>query len=263
MGVTIHYAVGMRRGRVQPTLDRAQALAEQIQREQAAPLSVPFTIRRTSPTTLYVDIGECETLSFEFNPYEQYGERAAGEALRTGRVWSYEQSVLNRVFDRTVLATDDERLKRWPEKGLMWAAAFCKTQFAASLAEHRWVAELIRSIASVAEYAHVYDEGAYYHTLEIEDAAEAIHANGVLINSIGGMIGKVIGQDVEMIKGGETTIKPSRKSSGDDPSKTIINHHYHVLHARTGDEAQRTARRFRRGRHLTRQIHRRHQINYA
>src|SRR5205085_11197456 len=54
-----------------------------------------------------------------------------------------------------------------------------------SLAEHRWVAELIRSIATVAHYAHVYDEGAYYHTLEIEDAAEAIHANGLLINSLG------------------------------------------------------------------------------
>src|SRR5438105_7379936 len=45
----------------------------------------------------------------------------------------------------------------------MWAAAFCKTQYAVTLAEHRWVAELIRSLASVADYAHVYDEGVVRH----------------------------------------------------------------------------------------------------
>jgi len=222
MGVTIHYALGMQRGRVKPTLDRTQALAEQIQCEQAAPLSVPFAIRRSSPTTLYLDIGGCETLSFAFNAYEQYGETAAGEALRTGRrAWSYQQNSLNRVFDRNVLDTEDhEHFKRWPEQRPLWAAAFCKTQFAASLAEHQWVAELIRSVAGVAEYAHVYDEGKHYHTLEIEDAAEAIHANGLLINSISGMLGEAIGPDAQMMKGGETTIKPTRKQPGDNPGDT-------------------------------------------
>jgi hypothetical protein len=219
MGVTIHYALGIKSGRVQRALDRTQALAEELKREQAAPLSVPFAIRRPNSTKLLIDIGECETLAFDFNAYEQYGEKAVGEALHTGhRAWSYEQTVLNRVFDRNVLEIEgDEHLKRWPEQRLMWACAFCKTQFATSLAQHRWVAELIRSIASVADYAHVYDEGEYYHTLEIEDAAEAIHANGMLINSLGEKLEKIIGEGAHVIRGGETTITPIRKQPENHP----------------------------------------------
>jgi hypothetical protein len=90
MGVTIHYAIGLQSGRAKRALDRTQALAEDIRREQAAPLSVPFAIRRQSPTTLRIDMGQCETLAFDFNAYESY--------LKTdesGRpVWSYGHSVL-------------------------------------------------------------------------------------------------------------------------------------------------------------------------
>jgi hypothetical protein len=215
MGVTIHYALGIASGRVKASLDRTQAVAEEMKREQAAPLAVPFAIRRPSPTKLLIDIGECETLAFDFNAYEQYGETAAGEALRTGRrAWSYEQSVLTRLFDPLVLDTeDDEHYKRWPGQRPLWAAAFCKTQFAAALVEHRWVAELIRSVASVAPYAHVYDEGGYYHTLDIEDAASAIHENGRLINSIGSALRTSAGDGITVVAGGQTKIKPIRPQS--------------------------------------------------
>ena len=70
MGVTIHYALGMPSGRVPKALDRTEALAENIKREQAAALGVPFSIRRLKPTHLLIDIGECETLAFEFNTYD-------------------------------------------------------------------------------------------------------------------------------------------------------------------------------------------------
>jgi hypothetical protein len=167
MGVTIHYALGMTTGRVKPSLDRTQALAEEIKREQAAPLSVSFAIRRPSSTKLLIDIGDCETLAFDFNTYASYQK-----STPDGRpAWIYEQSVLRRTFDARVFTENEERLKRWPEQRLMWASAFCKTQYAASLAEHRWVAELIRSIAAVAHYAHVYDEGAYYQRLAPPPAA--------------------------------------------------------------------------------------------
>jgi hypothetical protein len=96
---------------------------------------------------------------------------------------------------------------------LLWASAFCKTQYAASLAEHRWVAELVRSIAAVAHYAHLYDEGAYYHTLDIEDAAKAIHANGLLINALGVKLREMIGDDANIVRGGETQIRPLRKQT--------------------------------------------------
>ena len=80
--------------------------------------------------------------------------------------------------------------------------------------EHRWVAELIRSVASVADFAHVCDEGDYYHTLEIKDAATAIHENGKLINAIGSKLSAVFGSD-SLIRGGETKIKPIRNKVDD------------------------------------------------
>src|SRR4051794_13012902 len=127
MGVTIHYALGMQSGRVKSALDRTQALAETIKREQAATLSVPLSIRRPSSTKLLIDIGGCETLVFDFNAYARYLKDAdAGE----GRpAWSYEQAVLSRTFDTQVLAEKDEHVKRWPEQRMLWTCAFCKTQF--------------------------------------------------------------------------------------------------------------------------------------
>jgi hypothetical protein len=194
MGVTIHYALGMQSGRVPKALDRTEALAEDIKREQAAALGVPFNIRRLKPTHLLIDIGECETLAFEFNVHDVYA-RAAAEG------WNYEQRVLGDLYAERVLGV----------QGLMWSCAFCKTQFAKSLAEHRWVAELIRALASVAEYAHVYDEGGYYHTLDIDDAAHAIHQNSLLIGAIGAKLDTIFGNGARIVTGGRTTIKPLKK----------------------------------------------------
>jgi hypothetical protein len=53
--------------RVKRALDRTQALAEEIKREQATPLAIPFSIRRPSPKDLLIDIGGCETLARCFN----------------------------------------------------------------------------------------------------------------------------------------------------------------------------------------------------
>jgi hypothetical protein len=81
------------------------------------------------------------------------------------------------------------------------------------------VAELIRNVASVAEYAHVYDEGDFYHTRDIEDAASAIHQNGMLIDALGGKLSGIMGGgDVKIVRRGETKIKPLRKQSADDLS---------------------------------------------
>jgi len=204
MGVTIHYAVGMQSGRVKPTLDRAQAVGEEMKREQAIALAVPFSVRRPSENNLLIDIGGCETLAFEFNTFESF--RKTGSDGQSA--WSYEQSVLARTFDTRVLT----------DKGIRWTAAFCKTQFANALAEHRWVAELIRGVASVAEYAHVYDEGDFYHTRNIEDAASTIHQNGMLIDALGGKLSGIMGGDVKIVRGGETKIKPLKKQSAEDLS---------------------------------------------
>lgn len=196
MGITISHTVGIRKGRLAATLDRTEAIAKEMQ-AQAGTLGIKFQIRRESPTALLIDIGNCETLGFCFKTYEEY------EAEESG--WNYQTETLRQYFAEKVLNTkDSEHLKTWPEQRLMWSSDFCKTQFAGSLVEHRYVAELVRSVAGVADYAHVSDEGDYYHTLNIDDAAEAITENGALIASVGGMLA---GTGWDVIKGGDTTIK--------------------------------------------------------
>src|SRR4051812_31540521 len=157
MGVTIHYALGMQSGRVKPALDRTQALAETIKREQAATLSVPFSIRRPSPTELLIDIGGCETLVFDFNAYTRFlKDTGAGD----GRpAWSYEQSVLSRTFDARVLAENEEHVKRWPEQRMLWTSRSSKTRNPPSWAETRGVGGLFRTGASVAAHAKSCTEG--------------------------------------------------------------------------------------------------------
>jgi hypothetical protein len=59
----------------------------------------------------------------------------------------------------------------------------------------------------------VYDEAAYYHTQKIEDAAEAIHQNGLLMGALGDKLRATIGGDVTIVSGGETTIKPIKRRS--------------------------------------------------
>lgn len=199
MGVTISHAIGVQQSRVPSVLDRTVKLAEEM-KAAADKAGIPFTIRRPCGTELYVDIGGCETLSFVFQTFESY-------MVKNG--WSYERSTLEGYFAHDVLNTDDsEHLKRWPGQRMLWSSSFCKTQFAKTLAEHRMVAELIRSVASRADYAHVNDEADYYHTLLIDDAAEAIAENGELIDSIGKMLS---GQGYEYIKGNSTTIKPRKR----------------------------------------------------
>ena len=64
----------------------------------------------------------------------------------------------------------------------------------------------------------MFDEGGYYHTLNINDAADAIHENAVLINSVTKALTKAIGPRGRLVQGGETKITPIRKQQpGADP----------------------------------------------
>src|SRR4051812_13198540 len=127
MGVTIHYVIGMQSGNVKRALDRTQALTNEIKREQATPLGVPLSVRRPSPSKLLIDIGGCETLAFNFDTYK--GFERVGQNGQSA--WSYERSVVARYFASAVLESDDDpHYQRWPEQKPVWAAAFCKTQYA-------------------------------------------------------------------------------------------------------------------------------------
>ena len=200
MGVTIHHALGVRKGDVKKALDRTQGVAEQISQHQAGKLGIDLKVRRLSDQALFIDIGHCETLCFEFDSYESY---------RAKEGWSYEVESLKDVFVTKILETEgDEHIKTYPDQRILWSVSFCKTQFGTSIVEHKWVADLISTVAAYARYAEVYDEGDYYHTGEIEDASSAIEENGALIGSISGML-KGQGWD-DVVQGGKTKIK-SRK----------------------------------------------------
>ena len=197
MGITIHYSMGIEKARVKTVLDRTEAMARQMA-IAAKKAAIPFELRRSDEHTLRIDIGRCETLSFEFKTERKWMEKAG---------WSYVMACLPSYFSADALKENENHLKDWPEQRTYWCAAFCKTQFAESVAEHRMVAELVRSVAQYASYVHVNDEGDYYHTGKIDDAAHAISELGQMMNGLTGIF-KATGYTVKT--GGETKIRPLR-----------------------------------------------------
>lgn len=200
MGVTISHTIGIEKQNVKRILDRVEKIADDMQM-QANIFGISFEIRRESPEALRIDIGNCETLAFRFAPYASYA--------REDKEWggNFRQEALQANFPVKLLEKSQdnyEHLKRWPGQELLWEMGFTKTQFAKNLVEHRYVAELIRSVAMLADYCHVHDEGDYYHTLEINDAAKAIESNGAMINSLASTF--------EGKKGGETLIKTHKRA---------------------------------------------------
>src|SRR3990167_983749 len=208
MGICISHRLAQEVKYIKPTIDHAEGVARAIKKEQADKVGISFKIRRPDDLCLMIDIGECETLAFQFKPLSEY--KAEAEPKPEGHGWSYTWEILKdfKHFD------DDhqgEHYEKWPDQKLVWSSAFCKTQFIGSLVQHKWVADLIRVVASMCVLASVNDEGDYYHNGRIEDAGDAIGECGVLINSIGGQLaGLGYGQD-QIIKGGETRVKGRRK----------------------------------------------------
>lgn len=196
MGVVIQHTLGQEIQYVKSTLDHGEAVARALKVHQAVKLGIKIEIRRLNDTTLLIDIGGCETLGFEFKPFEKVFDKADD-------VGSYDRKFV--PFDNR-----GEHYVTWPEQKMLWCQDWCKTQYAKNLVEHRFVAEIIRAIAGRCKFAKVYDEGDYYHSGRIEDASEAIQATAQVINAVGGMLGNL---GFEVIKGGETTVKPIKKAT--------------------------------------------------
>lgn len=193
MGVTINYRLAQYKEFVPKMLDDAQAQAEELRDKLASKVGVPVEVRRIHPYRLAIDIGGCETLMFGFAGMKHWEEEAA-------RKWSYELESLKEAFSPVNLA----------EANLMFCSAFCKTQFAEKLIEHKWVADLLRYVAGRCHLVEVSDEGDYYHTGDIEDAAKAIGMNGQMIAALGKQLNEVFGKD-NVVMGGETKIKPRKR----------------------------------------------------
>jgi hypothetical protein len=186
MGVTIHYRLAQRKEHIKNALDVTEAVAKRIRDEQASRLGIEFEVKRESEMKLRIDIGGCETLRFDFNAVAKIIEDA-------GENWSYDKAVIV-----------DEGLAKLEDEDTYWAAGFCKTQFADNIIEHKWVADLIKVIASRCRIAHVSDEGDYYHSGYLGDAMNAIGENGKLIDNVARMLGGLGFDNVQ--KGGETKI---------------------------------------------------------
>lgn len=180
MGVTIHYTLGQEEKYVKSTLDTAQKYAEEIKEFYAKPSGVPVEVHRMADYDLLINIGGCESLCFKFVKYEDLEDYQRGE-------WF---AFKERYVD--------------PKYKVLVAKSFCKTQFAEKLIEHKFVADIIKIVAQRCQLAYVSDEGDYYHSGELQDAAGAIEENGKMINSVAGQLDEM---GWESVKSGETNIK--------------------------------------------------------
>jgi len=200
MGTTINWRLAQEMGYIKNTLDNAEQLAGHFKRE-AEILKIPFEIRRINNQKLFIDVGGCETLGFDFKFMTEW-EKEAGDGF------GYENETLKdyKVQDHT-----GEHYEKYPEQKLVWASGFCKTQFIGNIAEHKWVAELIRAVAGRCKIAEVNDEGDYYHTGNLNDAEVAIESLGKMINGLGKQLQGLGYENTQIIKGGETKIKNMKK----------------------------------------------------
>ena len=172
MGISISHMLCCEAPHLKGILDRAEAQAREYKAQ-----GLPVEVARRTATCLYINVGECETLAFDFLTPRQIENRRK----KTG--WAYVWSVLTDEGKREL--DPGYEIKRFPQNRRLYAAAFCKTQFADSAAEHMLVAELLRTVASRCRSAEVSDDGDYYYSGNVFDAAEAIAECGKLINSIG------------------------------------------------------------------------------
>ncbi len=157
MGVTIHYKLAQRVQWIKQNLDKVQRTAEMYQ-EESKRLGIPFLIRRIADERLYIDIGQCETLAFDFRRYEHLEDYTQKD----------EQIALLNKENST------PHYDTWTEQKLLYCVGFTKTQYIADLWEHKAVADLIKVMAGMALFADVYDEGDYYHTGNLKDTEQSI-----------------------------------------------------------------------------------------
>lgn len=198
MGVTISHKLGLKKIHVPNALNNAENAAKAIKENQAKLLDIPIEIRRQSDYSLFIDIGECETLSFKFKSVKEIkNEERESE-------YSYVWATLSN--DGKTELDEGYKIDTFPQNEIYYCSAFCKTQFANNVVQHKWVADIIKVVASHCLIAEVYDEGDYYHSGNLEDASAAIAENGKLIDSISGLL-----CGYQLIKGGQTRIRPIKK----------------------------------------------------
>lgn len=216
MGVTIGYKLAQEIGYTKNMLDNAEKYAEILQKNEAQKIGIPFKIARHKDTVLFMDIGRCETLAFDFRPLAEW----KAEHEKVG--WSYKWETLKNYEP---MDTTGDHYKKYPEQIYLWCSQFCKTQFADNIIEHKWVADIVRCVAMRCRIADVYDEGNYYHTGKLKDAENSIVENGAIIDSIGKVFSK-LGYDKAQIVAGKTGIKKLVMDSTGEDVRDILGNDY-------------------------------------
>lgn len=204
MGITISHKLGQRKVFVKNTLDEAERIANLIKEEQAKKIDISFEIKRISDYQLYIDIGNCETLAFDFKSVKELNNSNPEN-------WSYAWAVL--TDDGKQKLDEGYEIVTYPENEIYYAADFCKTQFGSSVVEHKWVADILRVVASRCKTAYVNDEGDYYHSGNLNDAAESIEEVGSMINGLTNQLAGLGWKKENLVKGGETKIKGRKLSA--------------------------------------------------
>lgn len=179
MGITIHYNLAQQKQFVETNLDNTQKYAKLLKKHEANPLKISFKIQRLSKTKLFIDIGGCETLAFNFKPLSYWKKESK-------KGWNLEWAMLEKLQP---LDTDEnaDHYKEYPEQVLLWNSNFCKTQFGQKI-EHKWVANILQSLASRMEIAIIHDEGDFYYTNDLEKAEESKQELSRMIGKVKGML---------------------------------------------------------------------------
>ena len=195
MGVCINHELGQYRPYIKDTLDAVEAHAETIKENVVE--GVEIKLNRISEHSLFIDVTGCETLCFEFKSVHEI----EADGLRE---WNYEHAVL----------TDGGKHKldggyepeNFPQNEKWYCASGTKTQFAGNVIAHKVIADLIKIAASRCFFAHVNDEGDYYHSGNLGHAISSIRENGAMID---GLTKSLVGagwKKTNIIKGGSTKI---------------------------------------------------------
>lgn len=173
MGITIHHKLGLQKVYVKDALDNAERTAEYMKME-ATRLKMDFKIRRLSPYSLLIDIDGCETLGFTFKSVDEFLK---------------DHDYLD--FDERKKIEQGYQIENFPQNEKYYCYDFCKTQFSKNIIAHKWVADLIKVVASRCCFVEVGDEGDYYHSGKLGDAQEAIKENGLMIAGLMGTFEKM------------------------------------------------------------------------
>ena len=167
MGVAISHKLGNRKVDLKNTLDRTEKMAEEI-KVLAEKIGVEVRTRRDSDYSLAIDISGCETLDFHFKSVKEIKEAHKGvDGQGFDYVWC--------AFSEKGIELDEGYLiEEYPQNELYYEASFCKTQFQHSGVCHKWVCDLIKSVASNSRVAIVMDEADFYHSQRFSDIDAAI-----------------------------------------------------------------------------------------